>query len=129
MWQFRFLRWAWAGSRKPCVETSDCLSQWYKCKSTPGHVLLVVAHGSLEGIVTLRLQLFPQQELDALPAEAEYTQLGEFRNSMSGRTLAFNVLAASAIRHSPKAPAVGTKCRRCGAKAHDRLFSERLDSK
>ena len=80
-------------------------------------MFLVGSHGRLEGKLTLRLQLFRPQELDVLPADAEYTQLGEFRNSMSGRTLAFNVLAASAIKQGKKAPAVGTKCRGCGTSA------------
>jgi hypothetical protein len=50
------------------------------------------------------LQLPWRQEINTLPSDAEYTHLGDFRNSMSGRTLAFNVLAASAIRQGEKAP-------------------------
>ena len=70
-------------------------------------------------MLTFRCQMFPPQELDVLPPDAEYTQLGEFRNSMSGRTLAFNVLAASAIKELPKAPAVGNTCRVCGITTND----------
>jgi hypothetical protein len=87
------------------------------CKLAPFHVFPVGSHGRLGRRLTSRLPLLRRQELDALPTDAEYTQLGDFRNSMSGRTLAFNVLAASAIKQGNKAPAVGTKCRGCGTSA------------
>ncbi len=49
----------------------------------------------------------PAEDIDALPNDAVITPLGELKESMTGRTVVFNMLAASPVRASGKGNVLG----------------------